>query len=245
MMVSIWGLTDRGIVRSNNQDSYAYEVTEGGTWGVVCDGMGGANAGDIASTMAVEQFRGHLEAAGKPRLFQKEKEGEVLLRAVEEANQAIFEESQRDLDYAGMGTTLVGMLLRGKNLWVVNVGDSRGYLLSQEGIRRITRDHSVVEEMVQRGELTQEEARHHPQKNLITRARGTARQVKADLFRETVEEGEAVLLCSDGLLCAVTDEEIHQEFQAGGAPQDICQRLLERTLSGGAPDNVTIVLLQV
>ena len=74
MMVSIWGLTDRGIVRSNNQDSYAYEVTEGGTWGVVCDGMGGANAGDIASTMAVEQFRGHLEAAGKPRLFQKEKE---------------------------------------------------------------------------------------------------------------------------------------------------------------------------
>lgn len=245
-MVSIWGLTDRGIVRSNNQDSYAYEVSEGGTWGVVCDGMGGANAGDIASTMAVERFRGHLEAAGKPRLFQqKEKEGDVLLRAVEEANQAVFEESQRDIDYAGMGTTLVGMLLRGKNLWVVNVGDSRGYLLSQEGIRRITRDHSVVEEMVQRGELTEEEARHHPQKNLITRALGTARQVKADLFRETVEEGEAVLLCSDGLLCAVTDEEIHQEFQAGGAPEDICRRLLERTLSGGAPDNVTIVLLQV
>lgn len=243
MMVSIWGLTDRGIVRSNNQDSYAYEVTDDGTWGVVCDGMGGAKAGDIASTMAVEQFRTRLEAAGKPRLFQKE--GDTLLRAVEEANQAVFEESQRDPEYTGMGTTLVGMLLRGKDLWVVNVGDSRGYLLGKEGIRRITRDHSVVEEMVQRGDLTEEEARHHPQKNLITRALGTARQVKADLFCETLEEGEAVLLCSDGLLCVVTDEEIHQEYQAGGAPQDICQRLLERTLSGGAPDNVTIVLLQV
>lgn len=243
-MVSIWGLTDRGIIRRENQDSYAYEITDSGTaWGVVCDGMGGAKAGDIASTMAVERFRAHMEAAGKPRLFQKE--GDVLRRAVEEANQAVFEKSLQEPQYAGMGTTLVGLLLRGKNLWMVNVGDSRGYLIKPGGIRRITRDHSVVEEMVQRGDLTEEEARHHPQKNLITRALGTSPQVKADLFRETVEEGDAILLCSDGLLCEVTDEGLYQEYLKGGVPEDICTRLLERTLAGGAPDNVTIVLVQV
>ncbi len=208
-MVSIWGLTDKGIVRKENQDSYAYDTTEAGsTWGVVCDGMGGARAGDIASTMAVEHFRDHLLAAG-------------------------------------MGTTLVGLLLRGKNLWVVNVGDSRCYHLSSEGIRRITRDHSIVEEMVQRGDLTEEEARHHPQKNLITRALGTARMVETDLFRESVEEGEAILLCSDGLVNEVTDQEIFEEYQKGGTPQEICTRLLDRTLRCGAPDNVTIVLAEV
>lgn len=243
-MVSIWGLTDKGIVRKENQDSYAYDTTEAGTtWGVVCDGMGGAKAGDIASTMAVEHFREHLMAAGKPRFFQKE--GEVLVRAVEEANQAVFELAQEEEDYAGMGTTLVGLLLRGKTLWVVNVGDSRCYLLNQEGIQRITRDHSIVEEMVQRGDLTEEEARHHPQKNLITRALGTSRQIKADLFRQSVEEGEAILLCSDGLVNEVTDQEILEEYQKGGTPQDICTRLLERTLRSGAPDNVTIVLAEV
>ena len=243
-MVSIWGLTDKGIVRKENQDSYAYDTTEAGsTWGVVCDGMGGARAGDIAITMAVEHFRDHLLAAGKPRFFQKE--GDVLVQAVEEANQAVFELAQEEPEYAGMGTTLVGLLLRGKNLWVVNVGDSRCYHLSSEGIRRITRDHSIVEEMVQRGDLTEEEARHHPQKNLITRALGTARMVETDLFRESVEEGEAILLCSDGLVNEVTDQEIFEEYQKGGTPQEICTRLLDRTLRCGAPDNVTIVLAEV
>ena len=157
----------------------------------------------------------------------------------------MFELAQEEPEYAGMGTTLVGLLLRGKNLWVVNVGDSRCYHLSSEGIRRITRDHSIVEEMVQRGDLTEEEARHHPQKNLITRALGTARMVETDLFRESVEEGEAILLCSDGLVNEVTDQEIFEEYQKGGTPQEICTRLLDRTLRCGAPDNVTIVLAEV
>ena len=243
-MISVWGMTDRGIVRRENQDSCAYEVIgDGGlAWGVVCDGMGGAKAGDIASQMAVATFRGHLEQLedieGPPPAAQ------LLLAAAENANRVVYLKSETDDDCIGMGTTLVGLILQDRQLCVVNVGDSRAYRISQDAIRRITRDHSVVEDLVAKGDLTPEQARNHPQKNLITRALGTSRKVKADLFQETLEEGDWVLLCSDGLINEVTDQEIHQEVLAGGTPQEICQRLVTRTLDSGAPDNVTVVLFQ-
>ena len=225
-MVSVWGLTDKGIVRRENQDSCAYEIIEeeGMAWGVVCDGMGGAKAGDIASKMAVETFCGHLEQL---------------------KDRVVYLKAETDADCVGMGTTLVGMILQGDTLWVVNVGDSRAYHITQEGIRRITRDHSVVEDLVAKGDLTPEQARRHPQKNLITRALGTSRKVKADLFQETAAEGDWLLLCSDGLINEVTDQEIYQEIQAGGTPQEVCQRLVTRTLDSGAPDNVTVVLFHL
>ena len=144
-----------------------------------------------------------------------------------------------------MGTTLVGLILQGEQLQVVNVGDSRAYLIRPDGIRRITRDHSVVEDLIANGDLTPEQARRHPQKNLITRALGTSPRVKADLFQETVAPGDALLLCSDGLINEVTDQEIQKEVLDGGSPQEICQRLLTRTLDNGAPDNVTVVLFQL
>ena len=244
-MVSVWGLTDKGIVRRENQDSCAYEIIEeeGMAWGVVCDGMGGAKAGDIASKMAVETFCGHLEQL-------KDLEGpppaaDLLLAAAEDANRVVYLKAETDADCVGMGTTLVGMILQGDTLWVVNVGDSRAYHITQEGIRRITRDHSVVEDLVAKGDLTPEQARRHPQKNLITRALGTSRKVKADLFQETAAEGDWLLLCSDGLINEVTDQEIYQEIQAGGIPQEVCQRLVTRTLDSGAPDNVTVVLFHL
>ena len=244
-MVSVWGLTDRGIVRRENQDSCAYEIIEDGdlAWGVVCDGMGGAKAGDIASKMAVETFCAHLEQLrdleGPPPA------ADLLLAAAEDANRVVYLKAETDRDCVGMGTTLVGMILRGTTLWVVNVGDSRAYHIPTQAIRRITRDHSVVEDLVAKGDLTPEQARNHPQKNLITRALGTARRVKADLFQETVAEGDYLLLCSDGLINEVTDQEIHREVLAGGTPQEICQRLMTRTLDSGAPDNVTVVLFQL
>ena len=244
-MVSVWGLTHKGIVRRENQDSCAYEIIEeeGMAWGVVCDGMGGAKAGDIASKMAVETFCGHLEQL-------KDLEGpppaaDLLLAAAEDANRVVYLKAETDADCVGMGTTLVGMILQGDTLWVVNVGDSRAYHITQEGIRRITRDHSVVEDLVAKGDLTPEQARRHPQKNLITRALGTSRKVKADLFQETAAEGDWLLLCSDGLINEVTDQEIYQEIQAGGTPQEVCQRLVTRTLDSGAPDNVTVVLFHL
>lgn len=242
-MVSVWGLTDRGIVRRENQDSCAYEIIEEGSlaWGVVCDGMGGAKAGDIASKMAVEAFRHEMEA-----LTPAQADEEALLRlAAEKANQAVYTRAVNDRACGGMGTTLVGVILREDTLWVVNVGDSRAYYVTGRDIRRITRDHSVVEDLVQRGDLTPEQARSHPQKNLITRALGTASQVKADVFREKAVQGDCLLLCSDGLINEVTDQEIHQVIQAGGTPQEICQRLVSRTLDSGASDNVTVVLFKL
>ena len=144
-----------------------------------------------------------------------------------------------------MGTTLVAALAGPHETVILNEGDSRAYHITKQAIRRITRDHSVVEDLVAKGDLTPEQARNHPQKNLITRALGTARRVKADLFQETVAEGDYLLLCSDGLINEVTDQEIHREGLAGGTPQEICQRLMTRTLDSGAPDNVTVVLFQL
>lgn len=243
-MVSLWGLTDRGLARRDNQDACAYEHREGAyAWAVVCDGMGGAAAGDLASAMAVSRFRNHMVCLEEPEEYQEE--GALLVQATEAANRAVYLKAGTNRAYAGMGTTLVGALLRENTLWVVNVGDSRAYHITRGVIQRITRDHSVVEDLVRKGDITPEEARHHPQKHLITRALGTARQVQVDLFQRQVEEGDAVLLCSDGLVNVVTDEEIRKEILAGGTPEEICRRLLARTLAEGAPDNVTIVLLQL
>lgn len=244
-MVSVWGLTDKGIVRRENQDSCAYEIIpdHGLAWGVVCDGMGGAKAGDIASKLAVETFRTHLECLRGPE--PPTEKGELLVSAAEDANRVVYRKASTDDACIGMGTTLVGLILQGETLKVVNVGDSRAYLIRPDGIRRITRDHSVVEDLVANGDLTPEQARRHPQKNLITRALGTSPWVKADLFQETVAPGDALLLCSDGLINEVTDQEIQKEVLAGGSPQEICQRLVTRTLDNGAPDNVTVVLFQL
>lgn len=242
-MLSVWGLTDRGLVRKENQDACAYEAAgDGSAWGVVCDGMGGAKAGDVASNLAVSAFQRHMARLGEAECPA----ADVLLeQAADEGNQDIYQWAQTDRSCAGMGTTLVGLILRDNLVWVVNVGDSRAYHITKDAIQRITRDHSVVEDLVEQGDLTPEEARQHPQKNLITRALGTANHVKADLFQRTVQKGDTLLLCSDGLVNEVTDQEIYRETLAGGTPQEICRRLMDRTLQQGAPDNVTIVLFQL
>lgn len=242
-MVDLWGLTDKGMVRQQNQDACAFQQKDDYAWAVVCDGMGGAAAGDLASTMARDRYESHMACLEDPTLYSEEEE--LMVQAAQAANRAVWLKAGTNRAYAGMGTTLVGALVRGSDLWVVNVGDSRAYRISRDAIRQITRDHSVVEELVQHGALTPEEARRHPQRNLITRALGTGKHVKADLFRETVEEGDTILLCSDGLVNEVTDQEILEEVLAGGTAAEICHRLLDRALNAGASDNVTVVLFQV
>ena len=242
-MVSVWGLTDRGIVRRENQDSCAYEIIEDGdlAWGVVCDGMGGAKAGDIASKMAVETFCAHLEQLrdleGPPPA------ADLLLAAAEDANRVVYLKAETDRDCVGMGTTLVGMILRGTTLWVVNVGDSRAYHITRDGITRITRDHSLVEDMVEKGDLTPGQARSHPRRNLITRALGPDPAVEADGFPLQWKPGDFLLLCSDGLVNTVTDQEIMFEILHNGQPEDCLQRLMAISKQRGAPDNVTAILL--
>ena len=243
-MVSVWGMTDKGIVRRENQDSCAYDIIEEGklAWGVVCDGMGGAKAGDVASKMAVEAFCTQMDQLGD---LEGPPPAEALLRtATEDANRVVYLKAQTDADCIGMGTTLVGLILQEATLWVVNVGDSRAYRITKGGIRRITRDHSVVEDLVARGDLTPEQARSHPQKNLITRALGAEPELRADVFRQPLAAGDYLLLCSDGLSNVVSEQELLYEVVHGGEACTCCRRLLEIALHRGAPDNVTAVLIQ-
>ena len=243
-MVSVWGMTDKGIVRRENQDSCAYDIIEEGklAWGVVCDGMGGAKAGDVASKMAVEAFCTQMDQLGD---LEGPPPAEALLRtATEDANRVVYLKAQTDADCIGMGTTLVGLILQEATLWVVNVGDSRAYRITKGGIRRITRDHSLVEDLVERGELTRDQARVHPHQNLITRALGAEPELKTDVFRQELAEGEFLLLCSDGLSNVVSEQEILYEVVHGGEACTCCRRLLDIALHRGAPDNVTAVLIQ-
>jgi len=233
-----WGITDKGVVRSQNQDAFAIQsLSDGRVLAVVCDGMGGARAGNVASTMSVELFCqtfSSLTGDDAHRLGQ----------AAIQTNDQVFHRAVTDDDCAGMGTTLVAALVERGSSTILNVGDSRAYHVNSNGIRQITRDHSVVEDMIKSGQLTREEARNHPRKNLITRALGCEPQLRADLFTEETMEGDWILLCSDGLSNLVTEQEMLYEVIHGGEGETCCQRLLEIALHRGASDNVTVVLVR-
>lgn len=240
-----WGLTDPGCVRTQNQDSYQIEQLDRNTLlCTVCDGMGGAKSGNVASSLAVDVFTQEIRRTWKPNMDPLQVE-QMLRSAVKLANFTVFDQAQQFEEFYGMGTTLVAALIQGKNAVVINVGDSRAYQIGPDGIRRITRDHSLVQMMIDRGELTREQARNYPGKNLITRAIGTEPTVESDLFRLNLERGDSVLLCSDGLSNMMDDQEILFEVVHGVNKQYCCQRLLNIAKNRGAPDNVTSVLVLV
>ncbi len=238
--MQVWGVTDRGAVRQQNQDAYAARVLEDGrAIALVCDGMGGARAGNVASTMAVKLFMEEFLMPG-----QKDSVEEQMGHAASVANQAVFQRSATDPECAGMGTTMVAVLAGAEEAVILNEGDSRCYHINDEGIVLVTRDHSLVEDLVERGELTREQARTHPHRNLITRALGAEPVLMADCFRQPLSPGDCLLLCSDGLSNVVNEQEMLYEVVHGGAPEQCCQRLLNIALSRGAPDNVTVVLMR-
>lgn len=240
-----WGLTDPGCVRTQNQDTYLIEQLDRHTLlCVVCDGMGGAKSGNVASSLAVEVFVEEVRRCFVPGMELEETE--LMLRsAVKLANFTVFDQAQQLEEFSGMGTTLVAALIQGRSVAVVNVGDSRAYHVGRNGIRRITVDHSLVEMMVQRGELTPERARTYPGKNYITRAIGTEAVVESDFFHLDMERGDCLLLCTDGLSNLMDDQEILFEVVHGVNKQYCCQRLLDIAKNRGAPDNVTCVMVQI
>lgn len=242
-MINAWGITDRGVVRKENQDGYYLaRFGESVVVGVVCDGMGGARAGNVASQLAIETFGSHMEVlhGGITKA-----PAALLEQAALAANEGIYHRAMTDADCLGMGTTMVAALVQGTTAYLLNIGDSRAYHIGGQGIKKLTRDHSVVEDLVARGKITPEQARSHPQKNLITRALGSTAKVRADLHEKELMSGEYLLLCSDGLSNLVTDQEMLYEVLHGGTAETCCQRLLDITLARGAQDNVTIVLLEM
>ena len=242
-MVKLWAVTDIGLVRKENQDAYAtvQETSTGHTVCVVCDGMGGPAGGKLASKIAVETFTSELEKVLTADMTPEQLR-EASACAVALANQAICDAAKDE--YRNMGTTLVAAVVRRNEAVITNVGDSRAYHICESGIRRVTKDHSLVERMVDHGDITAEEARYHPSRNLITRALGPDSNAESDGFFCSLQPGEFLLLCTDGLSGTVTDQEmlfevIHRE------DHDTClERLMKIAKSQGAPDNVTAVLLR-
>ena len=240
-----WALTDPGCVRSQNQDSYQIEELDRNTLlCVVCDGMGGARSGNVASSLAVDVFIQEVKRTYKSD-FDPEELDQMLRSAVKLANFTVFDQAQQFEDFSGMGTTLVAALIHGKTATIVNVGDSRAYCVDEIGIRQLTVDHSLVQMMVARGELTPERARNYPGRNLITRAIGTESVVECDVFHRKMERGDCLLLCTDGLSNMIDDQEILFEVAHGLDKKQCCQRLLDIVKKRGAPDNVTSLLVVI
>lgn len=238
-----FGLTDRGRVRPTNQDIYQIEVREDNDTAllVVCDGMGGANAGNVASRFAAQSFveyaRGMLD-----RELDAAKRQALLTHALMQANDTVFSLAGRQPEFRGMGTTLVAALVQGDQVTVLNVGDSRAYLFDGTRLHQLTEDHSYVEEMRRQGRITEADARTHPQKNLITRAVGVEPDVDGDLFEARLAPGEMLLLCSDGLTGMVEDEKIGQTLKDAKTLALAGDALLTLALEGGGRDNITVAL---
>ena len=239
-MMNLWSMTDTGLVRKENQDAYAVKTAFGHTICVVCDGMGGAAGGQLASRIAVDTFSAEMEK----RLSQEAKPDrlrEISVVAVALANRAVREAARTSEEYHSMGTTLVSAVSFDGGVVIANVGDSRAYHINKQRIHQVTRDHSLVEHMVERGDITAEEARRHPNRNLITRALGPDIDPECDCYTCQLRPGDYLLLCTDGLVNTVTDEEIMREVLHGDT-NTCMERLLAISKSRGASDNVTVVL---
>lgn len=234
-------MTDVGQRRRENQD---YVFTSKQPIGnlpnlfVVADGMGGHNAGDFASCCAVQVL---VDSVKKDMSFNPIK---IIRHAVETANEKVYAQAQTDPQKAGMGTTLVVVTIVGRFAYVANVGDSRMYLVNPDGITQVTKDHSLIEEMVRIGELTREEARNHPDKNIITRAVGTGETVEIDFFDVQLDEGVRILMCSDGLSNMVPDPEIQEILGPDHDIEEGTRMLVDRANENGGKDNITVVVIE-
>lgn len=238
----IYGLSDIGKVRETNQDCFKIEkLSENTGFAIVCDGMGGAKAGNIASNLAAEVISDYLKRSLNASMSSTQIET-ILRSAVYSANTAVYEASQKNENFKGMGTTVVLMYTDGSCIYIVHVGDSRAYSYNNNKITQITVDHSMVQSMVDNGQLTPDEAKIHPSKNVITRALGVGADVNADLDFVDVYEEQIILLCSDGLSNFATVDEICE--QLNNFDDTVAKRLVNIANNNGGGDNVTAVVVK-
>lgn len=231
------GRTDVGKVRTSNEDAFGY-CLDAGVF-AVCDGMGGAAAGEVASRLAVDTLIDRLCAASSP-----EDRRIALEESIEAANRLVFAHAEQDTALQGMGTTLVAVAVQDHHALIGHVGDSRCYLFRAGQLTRQTNDHSLVDEQVRLGHMTQADADRSPLRNVITRAIGTQRSVDADITELPLEPGDLLLLCSDGLTREVPEPRIESIL---GDPRDLdqlCQSLIDAAIEAGAHDNVTAILIR-
>lgn len=235
-----FSMTDVGRIRQINQDFIFTSENQVGKLPnlfIVADGMGGHNAGDFASRYTVETVVDLIRQSEEKEVVT------IIKKAVEQANSMLIEKASADEQLAGMGTTLVLCTIEGNEACVANVGDSRLYLLNDE-IRQITKDHSLVEEMVRMGELEPENAKMHPNKNIITRAIGAVEEVTVDFFTVPLQSGDKILMCSDGLSNMLEDDEIRMIVDRQQDLVDGVQTLISRANQNGGKDNIAVILIE-
>ena len=241
--MNVCGKTDVGLRRHENQDTFAVEQGEKLLIAVVCDGMGGAEGGQIASSLAVETFMKEIRALLRADMTTGQLR-ELASFCVAKANTAVYQRALQDPAYQGMGTTLVSAVAGERDAVICNIGDSRAYLIHNGEMMRITHDHSVVQTLVENGDITAEEARTHPNRNLITRALGPDETTLCDAFDVSFAHGDKILLCTDGLVVTATDEEICRIVCADKRAEEKLDDLIALAKAQGAPDNVTAVLIE-
>ncbi len=239
-MLNSYAVTDIGRARRVNQD-YVFSCMEPvgnlPNLFIVADGMGGHQAGDFASSYSVRKF---LESAS---LSLQKKPQKIFEDAIRYANKELIERSKENPELKGMGTTLVALTIIGDRAYVANVGDSRLYLM-EEQLKQITIDHSLVQEMVRIGELSEESARIHPDKNIITRAVGAGRDVQADFFEFEMNKDGIVLMCSDGLSNMVEDRQIAAILKGSASPEKIGKKLIDAANKNGGTDNIAVIVVK-
>ena len=243
--------TDPGMVRSHNEDSVASDAANGLV--VLADGMGGYNAGEVASGMATTVIITEMQqalASVQPNAVDEKTRQEIAARLVREqvlkANTSIYQAAQSQPQYAGMGTTLVVCLFFDNRVLVAHLGDSRLYLLRNGEFKQVTRDHSLLQEQIDSGLITPEQAKHAQHKNLVTRALGIDPSVEPEIHEYPAAAGDIYLLCSDGLCDMVADEDIGMTLQALGGNLKLCaQQLVQMANDNGGRDNVSVILVRV
>jgi len=232
--------TDIGRIRKQNQDSYGFgELPGGAAWVVVCDGMGGAAAGNIASEEAVKILSSKINAIYREEMNINAIRN-MLMSSIEAANIMLFDKAGANPDLSGMGTTAIAAVFRAEAAFIASVGDSRAYIRAGDKLSQLTRDHSLVQAMVENGEITPLQAKRHPNKHIITRALGTDDNVEADYFEEYFGADDLCLLCTDGLTNFVENEDILQIINQCGF-YEIADKLIESANSKGGGDNITAV----
>lgn len=222
-------LSDKGLVRPNNEDAFlATEAAIG-----VADGMGGHEGGELASQIA-------LEEASKAITSMERRPKATLAKIFANANSAVLRMA-RESQQTGMGTTLTIAVLKKQRIWIGHIGDSRAYLLRGGNLEQLTEDHSLVGDLVRSGGLSQDEARTHPKRHVITKAVGTQKLIKPDIFSLAFEDGDRLLICTDGLTNHVEPDSL-SKLAAGGSPESACERLVEAAKERGGSDNITVVI---
>lgn len=231
--------SDVGIVRELNEDYAKYIENERFKLYVVADGMGGHNAGEVASKMAVEKIISYVEDN-----FTDENKEKILKRAVLHSNEQVYLFSHREEKYTGMGTTLTACIITNKFIQIANVGDSSCFGIGKDNVEKITRDHSLVQELLDLGTINEEEAANHPQKNVITRAIGTKKWVDVDIFDIEPGKFEFLMLCSDGLSNEVNKQDILSAINEADNFNIACEKLVDMAKSRGGRDNITVMLFE-